>query len=96
MPGKTRLKGGNESSKLERRDAFMGRQLPGSHLHSVVGVQKHVPAADAAVQAAHGHVEAEGEEVAMVEMTHTVIQPGWKSAQVNVYNKWKQQKTHSS
>lgn len=48
------------------------------YLYSVVGVQKQVPAADAAVDTAHGHVDAEGEEVAMVEMAHAVIQPGWK------------------
>ena len=32
--------------------------------------------AEAAVEAAQGHVEAEGEEVALVEMAHTVVQPG--------------------
>lgn len=48
------------------------------YLYSVVGIQKQVPAADAAVDTAHGHVDAEGEEVAMVEMSHAVIQPGWK------------------
>lgn len=43
------------------------------YLYSVVGIQKQVPAADAAVDTAHGHVDAEGEEVAMVEMSHAVI-----------------------
>lgn len=47
------------------------------YLHCVVRLQKQVPAADAAVHAAQRHVEAEGEEVAMVEMAHTVVQPGW-------------------
>lgn len=48
------------------------------HLYSAVGLQKQFPAADAAVDAAQGHVQAEGEEVAVVEMAHTVVQPGWK------------------
>ena len=34
-----------------------------------------MPGADAAVDAGQHHVEAEGEEVAMVEMPHTVVQP---------------------
>lgn len=45
-------------------------------LYSIVGIQKQVPAADAAVDAAQSHVEAEGVEVAMVEMADTVVQPG--------------------
>lgn len=48
-----------------------------SHLYSAVRLQKQVPAADAAVDAAQSHVEAEGEEVAMVEVAHAVVQPGW-------------------
>ena len=55
------------------------------HLYGVVGVQEHVLAADAAVHAAQRREEAEGEEVAVVEVTHAVIQPGWKHAQGNVY-----------
>lgn len=47
------------------------------YLHGAVGLQKQVPAADAAVDAAQRHVEAEGEEVAVVEVAHAVVQPGW-------------------
>lgn len=39
-------------------------------------VQKHVFDTDAAVDAAHAHEQTETEEVALVEMTYTVIQPG--------------------
>lgn len=46
------------------------------HLYGAVRLQEQVPAADAAVDAAKGHVDAEGEEVAVVEMTDTVVQPG--------------------
>lgn len=53
------------------------------HLDGAVGVQKQVLAADAAVDAAQRHVEAEGEEVAMVEMSHTVVQPGWERVEFN-------------
>lgn len=53
------------------------------HLDGAIGVQKQVLAADAAVDAAQGHVEAEGEEVAMVEMSHTVVQPGWEHVEFN-------------
>lgn len=49
----------------------------GTHLQSVVGIQEQVPTADAAVDTAQGHEEAEGEEVPMVKVSHTVIQPGW-------------------
>lgn len=52
-----------------------------AHLDGGVSLQKQVPAADAAVDAAEGHVEAEGEEVAMVEVAHAVVQPGWKRVQ---------------
>lgn len=45
------------------------------HLDSTVGLQEHVSAADAAVDAAQSHVEAEGEEVAVVEMAHAVVEP---------------------
>ncbi len=51
----------------------------GTHLYGVVRVQKHVFGADAAVHAAHAHEHTETEEVALVEVTHTVIQPGWTS-----------------
>lgn len=56
-----------------------------THLYSTVGLKKQVPAADAAVDAAQGHVQAEGEEVAVVEMAHAVVQPGWKHVQFNLY-----------
>lgn len=62
------------------------------HLYSTVGLQKQVLAADAAVDAAQGHVQAEGEEVAVVEMAHTVVQPGWKHVQFNL-NKVRNVKT---
>lgn len=52
------------------------------HLYLTVGIQEQVLAADAAVDAAQGHVEAEGEEVAVVEVSHTVVQPGWKRVKV--------------
>lgn len=45
------------------------------HLYGAVGIQKEVPAADAAVDAAQGHVEAEGEEVALIEVANTVVEP---------------------
>ena len=48
-----------------------------SHLKSIVCIEEEVSATDATVDTAHGHEEAEGEEVAVVEMAHTVIQPGW-------------------
>lgn len=53
------------------------------HLYNTVGIQKQALAADAAVDAAQGHVQAEGEEVAVVEMSNTVVQPGWKHVQFN-------------
>lgn len=49
----------------------------GTHLQSVVCIQEQVPTADAAVDTAQGHEEAEGEEVPMIKVSHTVIQPGW-------------------
>lgn len=54
-----------------------------SHLDGVVGIQERFLTADAAVDAAQRHVQAEGEEVPMVEMTHAVVQPGWKHVQFN-------------
>lgn len=45
-------------------------------LDGVVRVQKHVFSTDAAVDAAHAHEQTETEEVTVVEMTNTVIQPG--------------------
>lgn len=45
-------------------------------LNGIVSVQEHVFGTDAAVDAAHGHEETETEEVAVVEVTHAVIQPG--------------------
>lgn len=44
-------------------------------LNGCVGITEHDTAADAAVNAAHGHEKAEGEEVAMVVMANTVIEP---------------------
>lgn len=49
----------------------------GTHLQSVVCIQEQVPTADAAVDTAQGHEEAEGEEVPMIKVTYTIIQPGW-------------------
>lgn len=61
-----------------------GGLLPDSHyLNGTVGIQKQVLAADATVDTAKGHVEAEGEEVTMVEMSHTVVQPGWEHVEFN-------------
>lgn len=54
------------------------------HLDSTVGLHKQVPAADAAVDAAQRHVEAEGVEVAMVEVAHAVVQPSWEQVQLNM------------
>lgn len=45
-------------------------------LYRVVGVQEQVPAADAAVDAAEGHVQAEWKEVAVVEVAYAIVQPG--------------------
>lgn len=58
-----------------------GRRRLAHHLDGAVGIQKQVLAADAAVDAAQGHVEAEAEEVAMVEMAHAVVQPGWEQVE---------------
>lgn len=49
-----------------------GRGLP-AHLNGCIGIPEHLPAADAAVDAAHGHEQAEGEEVAVVVVSHTVV-----------------------
>lgn len=45
-------------------------------LDSCIGFPKHDATTDATVDATHGHEEAEGEEVAMVVVPHTVIKPG--------------------
>lgn len=45
------------------------------HLYGTVGIQKEVPAADAAVDAAQGHIEAEREEVALIEVANAVVEP---------------------
>lgn len=58
------------------------------HLDRIVGVQKQVLAADAAVDAAERHEEAEGEEVAVVEVAHAVVQPGWTRVEFNTVDKW--------
>ncbi len=55
-----------------------------SHLYGTVRLQEQVLAADAAVDAAQSHVYAEREEVAVVEMAHAVVQPGWKHVQLNL------------
>lgn len=52
-----------------------GLGLP-THLNGCICIPEHVPAADAAVDAAHGHEKAEGEEVAVVVVPNTVIEPG--------------------
>lgn len=44
-------------------------------LQCVVCFKEQVPATDATVNTAQGHGEAEGEEVTVVKMAHTVIQP---------------------
>lgn len=49
---------------------------PPTHLNGCICIPEHVPAADAAVDAAHGHEKAEGEEVAVVVVPNTVIEPG--------------------
>lgn len=53
------------------------------HLNGVVGIQKEVPAADAAVDAAQSHVEAEGEEVALIEVADAVVEPSWGHVESN-------------
>lgn len=63
------------------RTSQTAKQKTLPHLYGIVGLLKQVPAADAAVDAAKGHVEAEREEVAVVEMAHTVVQPSWKCVQ---------------
>lgn len=47
----------------------------GPHLYGTVSIQEEVPAAEAAVDAAQGHVETEGEEVALIEVAHAVVEP---------------------
>lgn len=64
------------------------RQPVDPHLYGAVGIQKEVPAADAAVDAAQGHVEAEGEEVALIEVAHTVVEPSWKNVESNSIKVW--------
>lgn len=44
-----------------------------AHLNGCVGIPEHLPATDAAVNTAHGHEQAEGEEVAVVVVSHTVV-----------------------
>lgn len=44
-----------------------------AYLNGIISVEEHVSGANAAVDAAHGHVKAKGKEVAVVEMAHTVI-----------------------
>ena len=42
-------------------------------LNSSVSFPEHIPATDTAVDATHGHEQHEGEEVAMVVMSHAVV-----------------------
>ena len=44
---------------------------------STISIQEKVPATDAAVDTAQGHGDTEAEEVALVKMADTVIQPRW-------------------
>ena len=44
-----------------------------THLHSIVSLYEHFLAADAAVHTTQCHVQAETEEVAMVEVAYTVV-----------------------
>ena len=60
---------------MDQPTTLRAGQGGGTHLYSVVGLREHVPGAHAAVDAGQHHVEAEGEEVAVVEMAHTVVQP---------------------
>lgn len=59
-------------------------QLAAPHLYGAVGIQEEVPAADAAVDAAQSHVEAEGEEVALVEVANAVVEPSWEHVELGV------------
>lgn len=64
--------------------AFAGCTID-TDLYRVVGLQKQGFAAHAAVEAAQCHVQAKAEEVAVVEVAHAVVHPGWKGVEVNVY-----------
>lgn len=44
-----------------------------THLYGIVSVEEHVFGADAAVDAPHGHIDTKGKEVAVVEVSYTVI-----------------------
>lgn len=70
-PGRDEIRG-TKQPKQENMTAERG-----THLQSVVRIQEQVPTADAAVDTAQGHEEAEGEEVPMIKVSHAVIQPGW-------------------
>lgn len=65
----TLVRSGLHEGELRRRGLVVA-------LHSIVGLKEHVPAVNTAVDTAQGHVEAEGEEVAVVKMADTVVQPG--------------------
>lgn len=71
------------SSSLEQQSKHGSKSLLFSgfdaYLDRSVRIQEHVFGADAAVDAAHGHKEAEGKEVAVVEVAHAVIQPGCRT-----------------
>lgn len=69
--------------QLGRRAAILnnsrGNTLLGvraSYLKSIVCLYEEVPATDAAVDTAQGQEDTEGEEVTVVQMSHTVVQPG--------------------
>lgn len=65
------------------------QQQPGApHLYGAVGIQEEVPAADAAVDAAQGHVEAEGEEVALIEVANAVVEPSWVQVESKSTKVW--------
>lgn len=68
--GKHRIKHTLEATPVDNQQGE-------SHLYSVIRVQKQVPATDATVDTAQGHEEAVGEEVAVVKVSHAVVQPGW-------------------
>lgn len=44
----------------------------------MICIHEEVTATDAAIYTAKSHIETEGEEVTVVEMTNTVVQPSYK------------------
>lgn len=55
-----------------------------AYLNGIVSIKEHVSGADAAVDAAHGHIKAKGEEVAVVEVAHAVIEPSCKACKSRI------------